>query len=375
MGIDKILVLGTGNAQVDFIRFCKSKGLEVHSCSYKPEGKGIKYSDYFNVINILDEAAIEAYAKINDINLIYSTGSDMAMPAVMAVSKRLNLPFFVSPEIARICNNKTLLRQRLAKLPDYNVHSKILSCPEDVNNWSIFPAIVKPADSQGQRGVQEVASKADLTEAFHKAIKHSNTNTAILEEYVDGFEISINLYVIEGEIKLLFISRRESFDEYPGGIIKSHSYPVTEKFDSARLKEMSSKVIKELEITNGPVYFQVKINRMGIPKVIEVTPRLDGCHMWRFIKELNGINLFDIILTHLITGSVDDRLFHAQQDYLKPARLSFFTSKPNTKFHRSQFKEHDNAIYREWYYDNDEIIRPINGYADKVGYQIIFSGK
>jgi|SRR5690554_501435 len=368
-----ILILGTGNAQTDFIKYCKLEGFETHACSYKAEGRGIQEADFFKVINITDIDSISDYASKNNIGLIYSTGSDLAMPTVTKASKSLGLPCFIQPETAVICNNKTLLRDALKALPNFSVESLNIKTESDLNQWEKFPAIVKPADSQGQRGIRVVKYEKELLPAFANAKSYSLTNTAIIEEYIEGFEISINLYILNGEIELLFVTERISFNEYPGGIIKSHIYPCTKKIDKDKLLEMSKEVINILNIQNGPAYFQVKIDELGQPKIIEVTPRLDGCHLWRLIKEMKGINLFKLLLNHLSNGDLSKEDFLQKElDKDVRAELSFFTSPPNTIFNTNHHQPANNPTYTEWYYKTGEVVRPINQFAEKTGYQIVF---
>ncbi|HNV80460.1 MAG TPA: ATP-grasp domain-containing protein [Tenuifilaceae bacterium] len=369
----KILVLGTGNAQVDFIEHCKKLGLEVHSCSYLPEGRGIDVSDYFSIINITDINNVTEYVERNGIDVIYSTGSDIAMPTIASVSEKLNLPVFISSKTANTCNHKTLLRNTLKSIPDYSVTSMEVTEESDLGKWAIFPAILKPNDSQGQRGITEIYSADQLLDSFKFAISHSRTKTAIIEEYIEGFEISINIYVVNYQIVLQFITERISFNEYPGGIIKSHLYPVTRKLNIEKITQMSNAVVKTFDIKNGPAYFQIKIDKNENPKIIEITPRLDGCHIWRLISELKGINLFDIIVNHLINNEVDISIFEQNKPDKAPrAELIFFTSSPGDKFSMKNFHAVKDAVYTEWYYRDGEIVRPINQYAEKVGYQIIF---
>lgn len=366
----KVLVLGVGNAQVDFIKFCKSKNYEVHSCSYKNEGRGIELSDYFSVINIIDSKNVEDYVLKNKIDIVYSTGSDLAMPTLTRVSQKLKLPCFISAETALTCNDKTKLRGILKIHPEYNVSSQKIKKESDLKRWNTYPAIIKPADSQGQRGIQELSDEKSLVDSFNNAIKHSITDTVIIEEYIDGFEISINLYVVNGNIKFDFISERISFDEYPGGIIKRHLYPVKKYYDKGRVMDMCNKLIKTLKINDGPAYLQVKIDNKGNPKLIEITPRLDGCHMWRLIKEIKRVSLFEILISHLSNKKINDDVFYQKNDNNVSGELLFFTSAANQKFKIQNYTLSKNMVYYEWYYEENELIKAINGYADKVGYQI-----
>jgi biotin carboxylase len=294
------------------------------------------------------------------------------MPAISKVSENLSLPTFINSKIAKICSNKHLLRKELMNFKEYSIPYKLVRTIRDFDNWERFPAIVKPDDSQGQRGITLAEKTSDFKKAFSRAINHSNSNTVIVEEFIDGFEISVNTYVVNGIPRLLFLTERISFAEYSGGIIKSHKYPITKYVDENKINKLISSVLKLLKIENGPVYFQIKINGKGNPKIIEITPRLDGCHLWRLIYSVRGINLFEIILNHLLTGKLKGNPFQNLNvnKKINCATLEFFTQAPGSVMNKNNHKIDKDASYLEWYYNEGEDILPINGFSEKVGYQI-----
>jgi len=369
--IKKILILGTGNAQVDIIKSAKKMGLEVHTCSYKPIGKGIDLSDFFSIINITDIKSVGAYVTSNNIDLVYSVGSDLATPTIAKVSENLHLPNFVSYETSMICNKKNRMRKAIESHKKYTIKYKELLSYDDLNTWTQFPAILKPTDSQGQRGITEVSSGKELKNAYTFALSYSENKKVIIEEYIEGYEISVNTYIVDTEIKFILITDRNSFSEYHGGIIKSHKFPSNNKIKKEDIYTLVKEVLTTLNISNGPVYFQIKINSKGTPKVIEVTPRLDGCHLWRLIEKLYGINLIEISLNHLINGSISNDLFNSLTPKFNSIELSFFTASSKDLYTNDLHKVHKNAVCDEKYYNEGDTISTINKFAEKVGYQII----
>jgi hypothetical protein len=369
----RILILGTGNAQTDFIKYCKDFGYMVYACSYKKEGRGIQEADYFELIDIKDAKAIESYAKTKDIDIIYSVGSDLAMPSVVAASKNLGLKSFISEETAKTCNHKNLLRYELGRLKGgkYTVNYRPLAEASEADGWNYFPAILKPADSQGQRGITHINSLEDIPGAFETAKNSSPSNKAIIEQYVEGPEISLNSYIIDGEPQFIFVTDRVSFADYPGGIIKSHVFPSAADIPEDKLRDLVKDTTKHLKIVNGPVYYQIKADKHNNPKVIEVTPRLDGCHIWNLINKLGGPNLFEIILLHLSGNSYPNPEFNnINWKNIEHAELFFFTLPPDTVMNKNKFKLDGKEIHLEWYYADNEAVRPLNNYMEKVGYTI-----
>lgn len=370
----KLLILGAGNAQIDAIEYCKSMGYEVVGCSYTTVDSGISHLNYFEQIDIKDTERVADLAKRYEVIAVYSVGSDLAMPTAMKVSEMLELPHFISSETASNCHSKGRMRSTLGT--DFSGNAKFMLCYslEDAMSYCDFPAMMKPVDSQGQRGCFKVESPADIKKNFTLSLEHSTEGCVIIEEYIDGFESSVNAYIQDGEMKFAVISDRHAFDEYPGGIIKEHRLPSSHVNDAVQLRTI--KVCKEaaakLGIYNGPCYFQIKF-RDGIePVIIEVAPRLDGCHMWNLIKHYCGADLIDACFRHLLRGEVvlDDKYEMPREEY----SLEFMSMAPNATFTKSDFDVFGAEDVHYYYQDGDRVLK-INGFIEKCGYIIRKTGR
>src|SRR5690625_1786853 len=184
----RVLILGVAPVQMDAILELKTMGYETFACAMAADGPGVNVADHFEKINILDIESIIAYINKNNISAVYSVGSDLAMPIVNKISELLNMPHFVSEKTARICNNKDLMRKTLGNDFNGNVNFQVV---KNINE-SIelgYPFIMKPVDSQGQRGVILVHSYEDYLNNFNIVKDYSRTKTVILEEYILGPEI------------------------------------------------------------------------------------------------------------------------------------------------------------------------------------------
>jgi len=365
----KAIVLGIGNAQVDAIRYLKSKGWFVIGCSYQEEGPGLFLVDQFELIDIIDSAAIENLAAKEEVGFVYSIGSDISLPTIAKVSHSLGLPSFFTTEQAESLQNKVLLRKFLNQNDVSPVNFISLHNLEDLRKWSIFPAIMKPVDSQGQRGVFLVESIEDLYEKFHQSLKYSKSKTIIIEEYLRGPEISANVFVYRGKIVFNLVSDRITVPGFPGGIPQSHQLPsktcVGLQLD--KTTELITKCIEILGIQNGPVYFQIKLTSTG-PKIIEITPRLDGCHLWHLIRWFCGIDLLDMTFRLLTEQELE--LFEFKQKF-QSIHLDFSYLKPGERYRDEGVNLPEHMIYHECYYSDGDIVQPVNGFLEKTGYVII----
>ncbi|KQB91654.1 carbamoyl-phosphate synthase small subunit [Geobacillus sp. PA-3] len=365
----RILILGVAPVQMDAILELKKMGYETYACAMEKDGPGADVADHFDQINILDEEAIIKHIKENEISLVYSVGSDLAIPVACSISEQLQMPHFVSQKTARICNNKFLMRTTLGNDFKGNVKFQAITSEKDKLELD-FPFILKPADAQGQRGVSLVKSLDEYLKSYEIAKKYSRSGLVIAEQYISGPELSVNGYLVDGELKYLIASDRVTWPEYTG-LIHKHIVPTTNLTlqTSDTLKDIIESACKKLGITNGPVYAQMKLEQ-GIPYIIEITPRLDGCHMWNILYYYTGVNLLKLTFEHLLNNDISE--LEKQYDELKGGYvLEFICQPPNTKADYSTYQsEMQNSLYSFNYYKQGENIRPVNGKFEKIGYFI-----
>jgi biotin carboxylase len=364
----KAIVLGIGNAQLDLIRYLKSQGWWVIGCSYRREGRGLEEIDQFALLNVIDADGIEQLARAERVDLVYSIGSDLAMPAAARVASRLGLPFLVPAETAELLQNKLLLRDFLTRHAISPIRFKGIRSQSELDDWRIFPAMLKPVDNQGQRGVFLANNLEAARGGLEGSLRFSRSRTLIIEEFLEGPEISVNTFVLNGETVFCEVSDRLVVEEFPGGIPRGHIYPAVHcppatRREAQRLTEQCNRA---LGIQNGPVYYQM-ILTVGGPRIVEVTPRLDGCHMWRLLKMSSGVDLLEASVKCLLGEAPPELSVRADRSRY----LGFYYCPPGAPFLRAHYPPPAAVEYLEYYYADGERVRPINGYSEKVGYYII----
>lgn len=374
MAKKRILILGAGNAQIDAIEHCKKHGYEVVGCSYTTVDCGIPHLDIFEQVDIKNVDGVVALAKKYGVSAIYSVGSDLAMPVVMKASEILGLPHFISPEAAENCHSKGLMREALGGGFEGNAAFAVCSTLEEACGYTDFPAMMKPVDSQGQRGCFKVESTDDIKKYFATSLDYSFEGKVIIEEFIDGPEVSVNTYMQDGEMRFALVSDRYAFDELPGGIIKEHRVPTSfaDKETEEKTKDLCKRAAAKIGVSNGPCYFQIKLKGGKEPVIIEVTPRLDGCHMWNLIKHYCGADLLEACFRHLLEGEqvLTEEYEMPREEY----SLVFMSREPNTTFAASDFDVSDAEFVCYYYKDGDRVLK-INGYMEKCGYVIRKTGR
>ena len=371
---ERILILGAGNAQIDAIEYCKSHGYEVVGCSYTTVDSGIPHLDYFEQVDIKSIEGVTGLAKKYGVSAVYSVGSDIAMPTAMKVSEILGLPHFISYETAETCHSKGKMRETLG--PDFKGNASYMLCStlEEALEYDAFPGMMKPVDSQGQRGCFKVESSEDIRAHFDASIDYSFEGKVIIEEFIDGPEVSVNAYMQDGELRFAIVSDRYAFDEYPGGIIKKHIIPSSFANKEAQEKtiDLAKRVASKIGVENGPFYCQIKLKNGTEPVILEITPRLDGCHMWNLIKHYCGADLLDACFRHLLEGEavLTDNYEMPDEEYC----LEFMSKESNATFKGSDFDTSKAEFVCSYYKDGDRVLK-VNGYIEKCGYMIYRTGR
>ncbi len=361
-----VLILGGTRVQKDAIDYLESQKYNVHVCSY-PKGKW-NDSEYvkYNEINIFDKQGLEKYILANSIEVIYSVGLDFAMPVASGISEALSLPYFVNCKTAWTCNHKEEMRKTLDSDFEGNVQYEVLNECKKVD--IPFPCIVKPNDSQGQRGVYKVDNQKELEDVFEKSKSFSNSKEVIVEQFIDGKEVSVNGYMVNGNIRFFIVSERVTWEKYTG-LIHKHviAADIVKQETKEKIKNICTKACQKLGINNGPFYVQMKIENEK-PYIIEITPRLDGCHMFKLIEKAAGINLMKLSFDHLLRNDISE--LDKEHSVSGRYELEFFCEKPDTVFSENNYIVPDDCMYKCFYYNNEETIIAKNGLYEKVGYFI-----
>ncbi|MBE6042619.1 MAG: ATP-grasp domain-containing protein, partial [Clostridiales bacterium] len=284
-------------------------------------------------------------------------------------SEMLDLPHFISYGSAMLCHSKHLMRGALGSDFEGNVEFMVCSSAEEATEWDSFPAMMKPVDSQGQRGCFRVDSAEDIKEHFETSISFSSEGKVIIESYIDGPEISVNSYRANGRTVFAVTSDRESFEEYPGGLPKLHRIPSTFASDEAKAEaaDIVDRAADRLGITDGPCYCQMKLGRDGRPYIIEIAPRLDGCHMWDLIKHWCGVDLLNACFSHLLTE--DPGITQSEAEASGVMELVFLSEKTGASFDPDKY-DLSGAEKTLFYYEKGDTVGRVNGYFEKCGYMI-----
>jgi biotin carboxylase len=365
------LILGTLHGQAEPIQRLRDRGWTVYSCGHRREGPGVACADEFFEVDILAVDKVEALARDLNVDLVYSVGSDIAMPTVATVSERLGLPMFHTVEQTEVLHRKVNLRSFLSKYGLSPVVNLSVKNPADLRNFSRFPAIVKPSDSQGQRGITVVQNMEEAIAAVPVAIESSSSCTAIIEEFLDGPEVSVHVFAVDRKVQFQLVSDRHVWDGPLTGVPSAHTVP--SRFVDAQtltqIDDLVREVVRFLEVTTGPMYFQLILTEHG-PRIVEIAPRLDGCHLWRLVELHTGFNILDRCF-ELLAGEPWQAVDYDEDG--STHELQFLLADPSNVFHAADWQSDASStvLYEEFQVEEGQHPRRTNDVVARLGFRIV----
>jgi biotin carboxylase len=281
----RLLVLGAGPAQIGLLRAARERGLFVIAVDRDPGAPGFAYADKRAIVSTEDEPAVDRLARAESVDGIVSPGADWPVGVAARVAERLELPHPIDPPTAALATQKSRQRERLAAagVPQ----PRLLDEPA-------APCIVKAPDRQGQRGLTLVRTEAELEPAIAAAQAASRDGSYIVEELVDGPEVTVIAVSVDGEFQPLLVTERVTGDGPAFGVALAHVWPCVYQTQSA--VDAARAAAEALGVRNGPTYTQLRLGADG-PRVIELAARLGGGHDSELVEAVTGVPLNDLALS------------------------------------------------------------------------------
>ena len=190
----KALVLAGGFPQITLIKKLKERGIYTLLADYYESPVAKPYCDKFFRASTLDVEAIQNIAVAENVDFIITACTDQALLTVAKVSENLGLPCYIDYQTALNVTNKQYMKKVFIENNISTAKHTVMGTFDESNIKSMnFPLIVKPVDCNSSKGVKKVLNKEELIPAFETAVNYSRTDTAIVEEYIEGEELSADI--------------------------------------------------------------------------------------------------------------------------------------------------------------------------------------
>ena len=304
----KLLIIGASILQLPAIKKAKEMGLYVAVLDFNPNAVGIPFADeYFNA-STMDENAVLKVAKEFKPDGIMTLATDMPMRGVAKVSDALGL-HSISYETAVKATDKY---DMIKAFEEHNVPAPwfyLIKNIEELNQIKdkvTYPCIMKPTDNAGSHGVVKINSFEELIEKYEYSHSCSRHGNVIVEEYLDGEEVSVEVMVVDGKVNILQITDKLTTGA-PYFVEMGHSQPSRLDIDiQNKIKDVAEKACKAVGINKGPAHVEMKVTSQRQAKMIELGARMGGDNITTHLVPLStGIDMVECTIKTALGETVD----------------------------------------------------------------------
>jgi len=290
MGNDtpNVLIPGAGGAAgigaIKSLRLAHYSG-KIISTDINPLSAGLHLADHGYVVPAADDSefftSVIKIMRENNIEIILPTSGFDIVPYSQNKEKLRNIG------VIAVISDYNVIESCIDKLKFYDLlknHFKLPFTSSEIYEFDSFPCIIKPICGKGSKNVFFCNNPEELIQIASKY------DGMLVQEYLPGVEYSIDVMSdLEGHA--LFAIPRERIEVKSGICSKG------------RIVNNKQLIQIAMDLTNylgliGPSCVQMKLDGQGIPKIVEVNPRMGGATI---IATYAGVN-FPKIIIDLVKG-------------------------------------------------------------------------
>ena len=277
----KVMLLGGNYFQMTATKAAKELGHYVISVDYLPDNPAHKFADEYHNVSTVDREAVLHLAKELQIDGIVSYASDVSAPTAAYVAEQMGLP--TNPlKAVEVLTRKDRFRPFLEEngfpapqgqgFTDYQAALEFFKTIRK-------PAMVKPVDASGSKGVSKIFSEDEFESAYKNAAEYSRAGVILVEEFMErkGHQIAGDGFIVDG--KLVFAGfMNEHFDQLCNPLVPiGESYPavLSEELREKARTEIQ-KVLTALDMKMGAINLDFIVGTDDEIHILEIGPRNGG---------------------------------------------------------------------------------------------------
>ncbi len=295
----RLLVLGAGPAQLGLLEAARARDLWLAVVDRDPAAPGFRFADRRCILSTEDDAGIERLAGALEVDGLISPGTDWPVGVAARIAERLGLPHPISSATAILATSKLRQRERLARAGVPQPRSWVVGGGDPLPHLD-GPVVVKAPDRQGQQGLTLVEDSSQLPAAIEHARSAARNGVALVEELVEGPEVTVVGFSVEGDFTALAVTDRITAEPPAFGVALAHVWP---SHVQGLSPDVAQRAVAALDIANGPSYTQLRLGPDG-PQVIEVAARLGGGHDAELVQAVTGVDLNGLALAAALGESL-----------------------------------------------------------------------
>ncbi|MFD6347221.1 ATP-grasp domain-containing protein [Streptomyces roseolus] len=307
-----LLVLGASEEHIPLYREAQRRGIPTIAVDMRADAPAFPLADATLPLSTRDADAIaDALGDTLPAGIV-AGASDAALASWRTLGLRYNAPY-VYP------------KEAFAGLDKAAFHEVVTACGITGYGWVAssdpdkivvkaaalrFPLMVKPVDGSGSKGVTRITRPDELPSAILRARAYSPSQTVIAEEFVQGRQLTIDLFLRNGRSVMTCIKDQELVDG--GFVVRRIGTAELSPTERDHLETSAERLCRALGIIDGPANFDLVLSADGLGRIIEANPRLSGDSIPRVHAAAYGVNVVGALIALALGEPFDE--------YLTPTR-------------------------------------------------------
>lgn len=293
----KLMLLGGLRYLLPVIDAAHELGLHVITCDYLPDNIAHKHSDEYHNVSIIDKEAVLRLARELQIDGIMSFAVDPGVVTAAYVQQEMGLPGCPYESVCILQDKarfRNFLREHGFNCPWSFGFSSVQEAMAAAQQFT-YPAIVKPTDSAGSKGVSRVDSQEGLSAALDFAMDNSLSGHIIVEQFLEkvGCSSDTDSFSVNGKLAFVSFSAQRFDTDAPNPYTPSaYSWPSTMGAENENcLSAEIQRLITLLGLTSSIYNIETRVSTDGKPYIMELSPRGGGNRLAEMLRHATGVDL------------------------------------------------------------------------------------
>ena len=287
----KALVLAGSCPQIILISQLKDRGIYTILADNNPNAVARPFADEFVKVNILDFDAVKKVAVDKQVDFLIAVCADQVLLTVAKVSEELGLPCYLDYDTACKVSDKGYMKDIFQQ---HGIPSSKHAFMSEIDDSKIsdmqYPLVVKPVDAYSSKGVRKCCNREELERFFAEAAMISRSGVVIVEEYVEGSELTVDFEIVDGTAVFLSASNTEKVNYADRFLAFRTKYPAAVSTATIeRIKVIGQRIADAFELKNCPMLIQLLTDDKR-ESVLEFSARTGGGAKYLLIKKMTGFD-------------------------------------------------------------------------------------
>lgn len=348
----KALVLAGACSQIVLLKQLKERGMTTILADNNENAVARPYADKFVKVDLLNIDAVKAVAVENSVDLVLSVCADQVLITAAKVSEDLGLPCYIDYQTACNVSDKGYMKDTFDRygIPT-SKHIFISELEADKIADMKYPLVVKPADAYSSKGVRKATNYSELEVFFAEAAKISRSGLVIVEEFNEGFELTVDFQIVDGKAVFLTASNTEKVNYEDRFLAFRTRNPAAVSEDTIeRIKKIGQQIADAFSLKNSPMLVQL-ITDGKRESVLEFCARTGGGAKYLLVKMATGFDPITAVLDLTLGKKVNVSEIKSESKYITN---EFLYSYPGDFDHLEGFEElkQEGIIAEYWQFKN-----------------------